>query len=136
MDEARTELDQLLSFMLPFAKQMLMKNAAFYPYAAILTDAEEIEPVADVPEDRPDPNELLAHLTAAMRERAATGGVRACAIAADVAVAPPGRDEQVNAVRVVMEHVDDEEATVVFQPYRRTWRGMKFDELFATRTPR
>jgi hypothetical protein len=136
MADARSDLDQLLSFMLPFAKQMLNKNAAFYPYAAVLTETDEIEPVADVPDDRPDPNELLTHLGAAIGARAARGGVRACAIGADVTITPPDADKPTDAVRVELEHVEDDEATVVFQPYQRTWRGVKLGELFATRKPR
>jgi hypothetical protein len=139
MDSTRAELDQLLSFMLPFAEQMLKKNEAFYPFAAVLTDDGEIAPITDVPpDDRPDPNELLAHLADAIRARAARGDVRACAICADVRVVPPPSEDEVDAVRVVLEHVADSDAVSVFRPYTRR-RGplkVKFNELFAVRSPR
>jgi hypothetical protein len=139
MDSTRSELDQLLSFMLPFAEQMLNKNEGFHPFAAVLTDGGTIEPITDVPsDDRPDPTELLAHLADAARRRAAEGNVRACAFCADVKVVPPGRDAEVDAVRVVLEHVADNDAVAVFRPYTRR-RGplkLKFHELFAVRSPR
>jgi hypothetical protein len=136
MADVRSDLDPLLSFMLPFAEQMLDKNGTFYPFAAVLTEDAEIEPIADVPEDRPDPNALLTHLAAAIRARAARGDVRASAVGADVRVTPPGAAEEVDAVRVVLEHVDDEDAVSVFRPYKKTWRGFKFDDVFAVRSPR
>jgi hypothetical protein len=62
MSDKQEELDGLLSFLLPFAEQMLDREGAFHPFGALLTD-RGIEPIRDVPDDdHPDPNALLDHL--------------------------------------------------------------------------
>jgi hypothetical protein len=103
--------------MLPFAEQMLEKDGTFHPFAAVLVDTGTTEPITDVPDDRPDPSELLAHLRDAIRARSVQNDLRACALCADVKVVPPDREDTVDAVRVVLEHVADDEAVAVFRPY-------------------
>lgn len=136
-ETTRDDLDALLAFTMPFAERMLAKAGGFHPFAAVMTGRGEIEPVVELSDDdRPDPNELLGTLAEGIRARAATSVVRACALCADVRVVPPDATEEVDAVRVALEHVDDDECTTVFRPYVNARRGPRLGELFAVRSPR
>lgn len=48
--QAMTDLDTLLNVLLPFGQDMLKKHGEFYPYAAAITAAGEVEFVAGVPD--------------------------------------------------------------------------------------
>jgi hypothetical protein len=135
--DASDELDRLLSFVLPFAEQMLAREGGFHPFGAVLGVTGEIEPVDELPPtEHPDPEVLGAHLVEQIRARVAHGAVRACAICADVKVVPPDSERETDAVRVTMEHRGDPDAVAVFRPYTTGRRKLKFGELFAMRSPR
>lgn len=136
-DAVREEQDSLLAFVMPFAERLVSTSGSFHPFAAVLTPGGEIAPVEDVPdEEQPDAQRLLERLVGSIRERAVGQGIRGCAICADVTVTPPGDTRETDAIRVVIEHVEADDAVTVFRPYSRGFRKPRFGPLFALRSPR
>jgi hypothetical protein len=100
-----------------FAKQMLSKSGAFYPFGAFINADDELEALAaSTGTDRPSPSELLELTRAAVGELAASGRLKAYAIAADVnipaAYEPPFQD----GIRVQIEAPGY--SRFIYTPYR------------------
>jgi hypothetical protein len=129
----REEMDALLDNLLTFAQAMLQKHGEFYPFAASIDSAGELQSIgADVGEEHPASSELLEVLYEGLRRQGAVGELRAAGVCADVRVAPPGSSDPADAIRVAIEHADADPVNV-FLPYaRRKLRGIQYGELFAT----
>ena len=86
----------------------------------------------DVGKEHPESQEVIDFLTAAFREQAASGAIRASGVCIDVRTIPPGQTEKTDAILARLEHKDGE-AIDVYLPYRKPLFGkVKYGELFAT----
>jgi hypothetical protein len=131
MAEPTDEIQEILSFLLPYAERMLNEHGEFYPYAAALGSDGELNAVATgVDDDSPDVAEALLALHVGLRERAAEGAIRASGIAADVTLTDPDSGETTDAVQVELDHADAD-AVDIFVPYETEGEGIKFGELVA-----
>ena len=131
MAEPTDEIQEILSFLLPQAEEMLNEHGEFYPYAAALDSDGELTAVGtDVDDESPDVGELLLALHEGLRERAAEGAIRASGIAADVTLTDPDSGETTDAVQVELDHADAD-AVDIFVPYETESDGIKFGKLVA-----
>jgi hypothetical protein len=105
---AKTEMDQVVTAAVTFAKGMLEGQGAFYPYAVKLTEAGETE-MATVPAGAEDALATLVEMLAAQRFELRAGAVVAAAHFESIAS---------DAVRVDIEHRDGAALTLVL-PYTR-----------------
>ena len=131
MAEPTGEIQEILSFLLPHAEQMLNEHGEFYPYAAALDSEGELTAVGmDIVDEGPDVGELLLALHQGLRERAAEGAIRASGIAADVTLTDPDSGETTDAVQVELDHADAD-AVDIFVPYETESDGIRFGKLVA-----
>ena len=117
MSDPKSECEGLLGAAVPFARQMLEEHREFYPFAVVLTAEGEISQVGAATEDeQPESREVMALLEDVLRNDAATGELRATAIAYDVMIEPPGKETPQDAIAVALDHKEDYSVVVVF-PY-------------------
>ena len=87
-----------------FAKQMLSKAGAFYPFGAFINADDKLEVLAaSTGSDHPKPVELLEMMRAAVSELAALGRLKAYAIAADVNIPAAYEPRFSDGIRVQIE---------------------------------
>jgi hypothetical protein len=130
MDELKDEIEQLLKYLLPFAREKLNRDGEFYPYAAIVAADGELKLVAAAAGEEPDAGDLLLALHQELREQAAEGSIRASGIAADVTLTDPDSGETTDAVQVELDHAEAEPVDV-YVPYESAENGIKFGDLVA-----
>ena len=130
MDELKGEIEQLLKYLLPFAREKLNRDGEFYPYAAIVAADGELKLVAAAAGEEPDAGDLLLALHQELREQAAEGSIRASGIAADVTLTDPDSGETTDAVQVELDHAEAEPVDV-YVPYESAEGGIKFGDLVA-----
>jgi hypothetical protein len=132
---AHSDLNELLSALLPMAKMLLTKQGEFYPIGTAMSSDGEIRHVGAKVEgnDRPPSQPLIDLLTEAFQKEATEGKLRAAGIAYDVLTVPPGKHQKQDAICCGLEHCLGE-AVDVFIPYSRTEDGsFQFEEIFATK---
>jgi len=105
---AKTEMDQVLTAAVTFAKTMLEEQGAFYPYAVKLTDSGDTE-MATVPAGSDDALATLLNGLAGQRFELRAGAVVAAVHLESI---------QSDAVRVDLEHRDGAALTLIL-PYTR-----------------
>src|SRR6185436_3050795 len=130
MDELKDEIEQLLKYLLPFAREKLKRDGEFYPYAAIVAADGELKLVAAAAGEEPDAGDLLLALHQELREQAAEGSIRASGIAADVTLTDPDSGETTDAVQVELDHAEAD-AVDIYVPYVSSGEGVTFGELVA-----
>jgi hypothetical protein len=130
MVELKDEIEQLLKYLLPFAREKLNRDGEFYPYAAIVAADGELKLVAAAAGEEPDAGDLLLALHQELREQAAEGSIRASGIAADVTLTDPDSGETTDAVQVELDHAEAEPVDV-YVPYESAEDGIKFGDLVA-----
>lgn len=113
---------------------MLAKHGEFFPFAATMDNAGNVAHVgADTGEEQPKSQDVIDFLTAALREQAKTGEIRAAGICLDVRIVPPGQTEKTDAVCARLEHLSGE-AVDVFLPYKRGADGkVAYSDLLAAK---
>jgi hypothetical protein len=131
---ARDEMDALLDMTLTFSQQMLEERGEFYPHAASIDSSGKMQLAgAYTGEEHPSSTELIQILYDGLREEAASGQIRAAAVASDVRVAPPGASDAGDAIRVGIEHAEAD-PVFVFLPYtKKRLRGIDYGELLAVK---
>jgi hypothetical protein len=126
--QAQADMDELLSFVLPFAEEMLLKRGEFYPYGASIGADGQREMNAADPGlgEHPDSRAVLEALWEGLIEQ--KDSLRAVAVVSDIRLKEPEGD----AIRIDIEHREGTPITVL-RPYRRSrlGRGCRFDELVA-----
>jgi hypothetical protein len=130
MAEPKEEIEQLLNYLLPSAEEKLKEEGEFHPYAAMVAADGEVMSVTAAMGEDPDVAGLLVALHEELRQRAATGSIRASGIAADVTLTDPDSGETQDAVQVELDHADTD-AVDIFVPYETAGDGVKFGELVA-----
>ncbi len=117
MGHAKSECEELLNVLLPFAEELLAKHGEFFPFAATMNNLGGIAHVAGYTgSEQPPSADVIALLKGAFREGARTSEYRATALAYDVRVQSPTNNAKCDAVAVELDHAD-EYSVVVYFPY-------------------
>ena len=125
------ESESLMDEMLPFARHLLGSYGEFHPFGGLIkTDEQIILLGAGAGEAFPSRRDLVDVLSNGFRQRALTGEIRAAAIVAQVTVPLSGHSEEVDAVRISLDHHEGY-AVHVFFPYRKNGTMVTFAKPFA-----
>jgi hypothetical protein len=129
--DPQDDMDAILTFLLPFARDRLEKQDGFTPIAATLSDSGTVSALdADAGDIRGGSDVVVAALTEQIRREAENGPVLGCGIVDTARVPRPGLPEMTDAIRVRIDHANADPVHV-FMPYRkRRMRGYEFDELY------
>jgi hypothetical protein len=130
---AHPDLDNLLNAMLPFGQEMLQKHGEFFPYGGTVTiSGTTTSEAAYDGTEHPPSQKLIAMMTAAFRQKAAAGEIRAAGIFYDVRTIPPGQTEKTDAICASLEHQSGQFVDV-YLPYKKDQLGgIHFGQIFAT----
>jgi hypothetical protein len=113
----KEDCEALLNFVVPFAKEMLQKKRAFYPFAATVAPDGVIDGMmAGTGDAHPDVNQLIFMLDLGLRQGAGEGKYKATAMVIDMIVVPPGKTAKQDGVAVRIDHRDGT-SIVVGLPY-------------------
>ena len=129
---AHPDLDSLLNAILPFAKQMLARHAAFHPFGATMSPDGQIALAAGMTgSEQPDADEVIQMLLSGFKTQAARNEILAAAVCFDGLTVPPGLTEKADSICAQLEHASGDRAAV-FLPYRKGWLGrVRYGTLFA-----
>ena len=129
---AHPDLDELLTSLLPFAREMLAKRGEFFPFGACMKSDGTIEMVAaQTDSDQPPSQQLIDLIAETLRAKASAGEIRAAGICYDVRIRPSGASAPMDAICASLDH-SVAEAVDVFLPYeKKRFRGPKYSELSA-----
>jgi hypothetical protein len=128
----KQESESLMDEMLPFAKHMLGSYGEFPPFGGLIKVDEQIVLLgAGSGDELPPRGNLVNVLSTGFRQRALTGEIRAAAIVAHVTVPLSGHAEEVDAVRISLDHHEGY-AVHVFFPYRKDGTRVTFAKPFAS----
>lgn len=128
-EQAQADLDGLLGAALQLAQHLLGQNHEFYPFAAAITSAGDLEMIAgrpsDTSDDKPSSAVVLASCEGVLHSRRPE--LRAAALITDV------RTPNGEAVRIDLEHLEGT-ALQILLPYTRYRLGRvkDFGELQAS----
>ena len=121
---SRAEMDYLLDFVIPFAKDQLEKRGEFYPYAAAVKADGKGEAFMGHPgQEDPSNRDMVNFLARGLRESAQSKGYRATAICFMARTRADGEHQSHDAIGVFLEHGDGE-AVEVYLPYERLEDGV------------
>jgi len=129
---SREDLDILLEMAVSAAQQMLSKYGEFFPFGvSIDNDGKPAMNMADIGEEQPESEAVIAFLKEAFGKNAKEGSIRATGICLDVRVCPPEQSEKTDAIQVQLEHQDGE-AIDAYLPYRKNFlKRYKYGQVFA-----
>ncbi len=117
MPTPKQDCEDLLSALLPVAKQMLTRYREFYPLGGTISPSGEIAHVSGwTGDERPPSADLIALLNDVFRRGATAAKYRATALVFDVRVVPPGATAKQDAIAVNLDHQDGYSVVVMF-PY-------------------
>lgn len=117
MSDPKTECEDVMNAVLPFAEEMLTKHREFYPFGGTMSANGEIGHIGGwTGDEHPASTELIELLENAFRTGAARGEYKATALVYDVQTVPPGKQDKQDAVAVALDHRDNYSVVVVF-PY-------------------
>ena len=117
------DFEELLNTVVSFAQFQLADGGAIYPFGASMTlDGKLDINAADAGRDKPPCQELVDMMTIGLRQRAASGEIRAACICADVLCVPLGETRKRDAIGVTLEHVSGD-AIEAYVPYKKGWFG-------------
>lgn len=121
--ESPAEAEALIDSLLPFARKMLVKHRAFYPYGGhtALNGSIVMEGAYDG-DERPLSKDLIDLLNDTHRHLAAKGEMGGCALVYDILTVPPGRSKKQDAICIAIDLPDGYSALYIF-PYRFTLFG-------------
>jgi hypothetical protein len=113
----KSQCEELLNVVLPFAEKMLAAHREFYPFGASMKPDGRINQVAAYDgREHPPSQQLIDQLREAFAADAKSGSIVASATAYDVRTIPPGGDTKTDAVAVELDHRANY-SVVVFFPY-------------------
>jgi hypothetical protein len=129
----KSQCEDLLNAVLPFAKKMLSEHGEFYPFGASMKPNGEIIQAASYDgRERPTSQSLIDILRDSFRAEAKSGAIIACATVYDVRTVPPGATAKTDAVAVELDHRDSY-SVVVLIPYTLSRGSVQFAEAIAER---
>jgi hypothetical protein len=128
------DFNPLLDALLRFAKECLLKDGAFLPFAAEMSRDGEISHLAGYTgEERPGAPKVLASLEAALRAQAKQSEMRAAGIAVDIRFASRPNEPKSDAIQVFLEHREGNVVNVIL-PYWKMGPGdVRYGRLMAVR---
>jgi hypothetical protein len=130
--DASSETEEIMTTMIPLAKQMLEKHGTFAPYGgAMTTNGKVVTVVGYSGTELPPSQEIITALNAAFRAGAAAGQYKATGLFSDVEVVPPSSAEKTHAIAAALDH-DDNYSVVIYFPYKIVAGTVQFDEVFAS----
>jgi hypothetical protein len=131
MPTPKTQCEQLLKAVLPFAQKMLSEHGEFYPFGATMKpDGTIVQVGAYDGREHPPSQSLIDLLRGAFTASAKSGDIIASATVYDVRTVPPGATEKSDAVAVELDHRDSY-SVVVFIPYKVQDHTVQFGQTFA-----
>ena len=127
----KSQCEDLLNAVLPFAKKMLAAHGEFYPFGASMRPDGTIALAgATDGHEHPPSQALIDLLHDGFIGDAKRGSIIASATAYDVRVVPPGGTEKSDAVEIELDHRDNY-SVIVFFPYKIAGNEVQFGETFA-----
>jgi hypothetical protein len=127
----KSQCEELLNVVLPFAKKMLSEHGEFYPFGASMKpDGEIVQAGAYDGREHPPSQPLIDLLRQAFQADAKDGVIIASATAYDVQTIPPGATSKTDAVAVELDHRDNYSVVVLF-PYTVSAGTVQFAAQFA-----
>jgi len=131
MPTPKSQCEDLLNAVLPFAKKMLSEHGEFYPYGASMKpDGTIAEDGVYTDREHPQSQELIDRLRNAFRAEAKNGEIIASATVYDVRTTPPGGTAKTDAIAVELDH-RDAYSVLVLIPYTISAGTVRFAESFA-----
>ena len=134
MADPKTECEELMNAVLPFAEEMLTKYREFFPFGGTMSADGGIAHTGGwAGDEHPASTEVIELLEKQFRALAQSGECKATALVYDIRTIPPGKEEKQDAIAVALDHRDDY-SVVVFFPYSFTSGGhLEIESPFATR---
>jgi hypothetical protein len=132
MTDPKSECEDLLNRIMPFAEQNLTKYGTFMPIGLALEVGGKIAQVMAYLDESAHPNDLVQIIKDAFIEGARSGKYKATALAYDVRVPLPGSGHKSDAIAVHLDH-RDRPSKEVFFPYRLEGEKLTIDSPFAQR---
>jgi hypothetical protein len=123
------DMDTLLDHLLAFAREMLKRQGAVYPFGAVTkTDGRMTLVAGSGGSAEGSTEDLMGLVVAGMREQAVAGEIRAAGVCYEVHV-PTDDGSTTDAIAVALEDNLGEHA-LVFMPYTKTrLKGVRFAEI-------
>ena len=113
----RSQLEELMKFVVPMAEGLLERHGSFTPYGGATDQDGKHHFVADQrEEDYESAERVLEFVMVELRKGAVDGRWRAAALVLDVRTEAPDEAESTDAIRVLLEH-EDGTAIDVLLPY-------------------
>jgi hypothetical protein len=117
MQSAKSESEELLNAVLPFAEELLAKHGEFFPFGAAMNHLGGISHIAGYTgSEQPPSSDVIDLLRTAFHSAGHSGEYRATALAYDVQVQVPGTEAKSDAVAIELDHRDSY-SVVVYFPY-------------------
>ena len=127
----KSQCEDLLNAVLPFAKKMLAAHREFHPFGASMKPDGTIALAgATDGHEHPPSQALIDLLRDGFIGEAKRGLIIASATAYDVRVIPPGGTEKSDAIAVELDHRDNY-SVIVLLPYKISGNNVQFGETFA-----
>jgi len=133
VSDAKTECETLMSSMLPFAEQMLIKHGEFFPFGGAMQNDGKIVSVSGYDgNEQPPSDHVIDLIKRGLLDGARKGKYRATALVCDVKVNLPATGEKSDLISVSLNHRDDYSVIVMF-PYRIEGGDLAFAAPYAER---
>jgi hypothetical protein len=116
MSDPKSECEELLNVLMPFAHQTLERYGEFYSCGATLDASGKIALAAIGEDVAEDLQEMVRIINDGFIAGARSGEYRATALAYEATVVPPGGRKKVDAIAVALDHRDSY-SVLVFFPY-------------------
>jgi len=131
--DAREKAEQLVSALLPYAEEMLVKTGEFVPYGGVITPDGNVHLVEfTVDEGKPSAEQIFQSAKETMREGAQAGKYTTTALVANVTVAKSDEEQTISAVSVALDDVEGNSLEIFF-PYTMSAGKVEFGTAFAQR---
>ena len=129
--KAKTECEEIMNVLLPFAQQMLEKHGEFFPFGGTMNGKGEVAHIAGYDgREQPPSADIIKLLKDEFRSGARSGQYKATGLAYDVRVVLPSTGKKSDAVAISLNHRDSYSVVVLF-PYEINGGKVVFGEVFA-----
>jgi len=123
MTDPKSECEDLMNSVLPFAEEMLTKHREFFPFGGTMSADGEISHTGGwTGDEHPASTEVIELLEKGFRAGAGRGEYKATTLVYDIRTIPPGKQDKQDAIAVALDHRENYSVVVVF-PYSFTPDG-------------
>ena len=130
---ASDECNDLVDEAIGFGEQQLVKHGEFIPYGAKMqNDGSIVMVAANVDEEFPQSDDVIAALRDIMRGEAQAGEIRASCIFYDVKTKIPATGEDADAIAAAVDHREDYSVLVLY-PYQVHDNNVAYADPFASK---